>query len=95
MEKIQELEATIASLNRFIAEEFKETAYLRDLLRWRDAKKEPPKKGGSYLTAQNVSLDGTPDYVIEESSYRQGRWLLDSLVEYWRPTGPLPGKGGE
>jgi len=43
MEKIQELEATIASLNRFIAEEFKETAYLRDLLRWRDAKKEPPK----------------------------------------------------
>ena len=95
MEKIQELENKISSLNRFIAKEFKETDDLRDLLRWRHAKKEPPKKSGFYLTAQNVSLNDVPDYVIEESGYRQGRWLLDSLVEYWRPLGPLPGEREE
>jgi hypothetical protein len=89
--EIQELEAKIASLNRFIAEEFEELKELRELLRWRDAKKEPPKKNGCYLTAQNMSLDGGVDFVISECDYRQGRWLLDSFVEYWRPLGPLPG----
>ncbi len=90
-EKVKELEAKIASLNRFIADQVHEINGMRNLLRWRDAKNEPPKKGGTYLTAQNMSLDEDIDFIITECDYRQGRWLLDSFVEYWRPLGPMPG----
>lgn len=91
-EKVKELEAKIASLNRFIADEFAELRRIKEMLRWRDAKKEPPIKNGCYLTAQNMSLKPSddPDYIIQECDYRQGMWLLDSFVAYWRPIGPLP-----
>jgi hypothetical protein len=87
MEKIQKLENTITSLNRFIAEEFKETAYLRDLLRWRDAYGDPPAEEGIYLVINNDFDGGTSVH----ATYWKGKWPIGFTVPYWRPVGPLPG----
>ena len=59
---------------------------LRELLRWRCVKTEPPKIKGKYYT---VSWNGLPkyDWFSPEIGWdgKDWRWI------YWRPIGPLPG----
>ena len=67
---------------------------LRELVRWRKWPDEKPEKNVDFFCA-NLGRFFVADFV-------NGLWLenygtdeLLTKVEYWRPIGPLPGKGGE
>ena len=66
-----------------------EVERLRDLLRWRDAKSEPPQKDGRYFVISWNELFGSDFYSVETGwDHRFMGWT------HWRPIGPLPGEGG-
>ena len=71
-----------------------ELSRLQDLLRWRDLRNESPDKLGNYLVITNDFYNGQSIEIL----HWNGGWPLETFryrVEYWRPIGPLPGKGGE
>lgn len=68
----------------------KENNQLREMLRWRCVKKEPPEKKGKYYT---VSWNGLPKY---DWFYPESGWdCKDWRWTHWRPIGPLPGGAGD
>jgi len=72
----------------------KENNELRELLRWRDLRNEPPDEQGDYLVITNEFYGGQSIEIL----HWNGGWPLETFryrVEYWRPIGPLPGEGGE
>ena len=72
----------------------KENNELRELLRWRDSRNEPPNEQGNYLVITNEFYGGQSIEIL----HWNGGWPLETFryrVEYWRPIGPMPGEGVE
>jgi hypothetical protein len=62
---------------------------LREQLRWRDAHTEPPTIEDRYIVATCRKGFGS----WSDNYWENGRWEIEP-VDYWRPIGPLPCKGG-
>ena len=66
---------------------------MRDLLRWRDSMGEPPANSGRYLVTHGCA-DSEFDFEFALYDATRRRWS-NGDARYWRPIGPLPGKGDE
>lgn len=83
---------TINEMLKKVDASLQECRELLDLLRWRDAEKEPPTEDGTY---QTIHYFPNGEWSVRDLWYRvpvhgddTPGW--ESTLDYWRPMGGLP-----